>query len=223
MRAGRKWWWAGCAASVLLAVWGVVHLRPAGGLAAGPPPLPAPVITAESASAPSVSAVPPTHYETLPRSLPYKLVIKKISMWAMVEQLGMRQDTRIETPPYDKADKAFWYRNSSTPGEPGPSVFLGHVDSKEKIAAFFYVSKIRPGNQIEIVRQDRSTAIFEVTSVEQFSKHNFPTVRVYGYTEEPTLRLVTCGGAYDKKTQSYLDNIIVFAKLVGSLPSPAKR
>jgi hypothetical protein len=212
----RKWWWAACAATVTLAGWGVWHLRPAGGLASGPPPLPAPVLTAASGSAQPVRLT-----QTMPRSLPYKIVVKKISLWALVESIGIRNDARIETPPYDKADKAFWYRNSSTPGEPGPAVFLGHVDSKEKIAAFFYVSKIRPGNQIEVVRQDRSTAVFEVTSVEQFAKNSFPTARVYGYTEEPTLRLVTCGGKYDTKTQSYMDNIVVFATMVGSLPSPA--
>ncbi|GIH06802.1 class F sortase [Rhizocola hellebori] len=211
----RKWWWAGCAATVALAGWGVWHLHPAGGLSAGPPPLPAPVITAESPQAQPVRMI-----QTLPRSLPYKIVVKKISLWALVEQLGMRNDTRLETPPYDKANKAFWYRNSSTPGEPGPAVFLGHVDSKDKIAAFFYLSRIRPGNQIEVIREDRSTAIFEVSSVEQFSKSNFPTERVYGYTEEPTLRLVTCGGKYDTKTQSYVDNIVVFATMVSSLPSP---
>jgi hypothetical protein len=203
---------------VALAGWGVWHLRPAGGLASGPPPLPAPVITAASAPAQPVRLI-----ESLPRSLPYKIVVKKISLWALVEQIGLRRDTRLETPPYDKANKAFWYRHSSTPGEPGPAVFLGHVDSKDKIAAFFYLSKIRPGNQVEIVREDRSTAIFEVTSVEQFSKQNFPTDRVYGYTEEPTLRLVTCGGKYNTKTQSYQDNIVVFATMVGSVPAPAKR
>jgi hypothetical protein len=214
----RKWWWAAFAATVTLAGWGVMHLRPAGGLASGPPPLPAPVITA--AAAPSR---PAQVIETLPRSVPYKIVIKKISMWVLTDQVGIRRDSRIETPPYDKADKAFWYRNSSTPGEAGPSVFFGHVDSKDKIAAFFYLSKVRPGNRIEIFRQDRSTAIFEVTSVEQFPKQSFPTARVYGHTEEATLRLVTCGGKYDTKTQSYMDNIVVFATMVGSVPPPAKR
>ncbi len=213
----RKWWWAGVAATVTLAGWGVWHLRPAGGLEAGPPPLPAPVITAASPPARPVRLIEP-----LARSQPYKIVIKKISMWALVEQIGLRRDSRVETPPYDKAEKAFWYRNSSTPGEQGPSVFFGHVDSKEKIAAFFYVSRIRPGNQIEVVRQDKSTAIFEVTSVEQFAKHHFPTTRVYGHTEEPTLRLVTCGGKYDTKTQSYMDNIVVFATMVGSRPAPGR-
>lgn len=212
-----KWWWAGVAATVMLAGWGVWHLRPAGGLQAGPPPLPAPVITATSAPAAHVRLIEP-----LARSQPYKVVVKKISLWALVEQIGIRRDGRVETPPYDTAEKAFWYRNSVTPGEEGPSVFFGHVDSKDKIAAFFYVSKIRPGNQIEVVRQDKSTAIFEVTSVEQFAKHSFPTTRVYGHTDEPTLRLVTCGGKYDKKTQSYADNIVVFATMVGSRPAPKK-
>ncbi|HCU48390.1 MAG TPA: hypothetical protein DGG94_00905, partial [Micromonosporaceae bacterium] len=160
---------------------------------------------------------------TLERSIPYKMVIKKISLWTMIDQIGLKPDGRIETPPYEKADRAAWYRNSPTPGEAGPAIILGHVDSKERIAAFFYLSRIRPGDSIEIVRTDRSTAVFEVDSVEQFAKANFPTDRVYGPTDEATLRLVTCGGRYDIRRQSYVDNIVVFATMIDFRPSPAPR
>jgi hypothetical protein len=203
-------WWAGMVATILLAGWGFWHLRPAGGLAAGPPVLPAAVVTP---SAPVVS--PGAVRLSLDRRPPFKMVIKKISMWVLIEPLGLRSDGRIETPPYEKADKAFWYKSGSAPGQPGPAVILGHVDSKDHIAAFFYLSKIRPGYEIEVVRDDRSVAVFTVTSVEQFAKANFPTERVYGHTDDAVLRLVTCGGKYDKRTESYVDNIVVFATLSG--------
>lgn len=204
-------WWAAHTAVLLLAGWGATHLQPAGGsFSGGPPPLPNPVLAGPPRRA--------TNLPTLERLAPYKMVVKKISLWAMIDEIGMRPDGRIETPPYPKADRAAWYRNGPTPGEPGPAVILGHVDSKDRIAAFFYLSKVRPGDRIEIVRADRSTAVFEVDSVEQFAKADFPTARVYGPTPEATLRLVTCGGRYHAKTQSYPDNVVVFATMVGFIP-----
>jgi Sortase domain len=214
-----KVWWAAVTATIALAGWGVWHLQPARLFAAGPPALPTPVLSAAApvtpSAAPSAEAVP-----TLPASRPYRMVIKKISMSVLFEQIGLRKDARIQTPPYDKADKAFWYRDSAIPGQPGPMVVLGHVDTKDGIAAFFYLAKVRPGYEVEVIREDRSTVVYTVTSVEQFPKTDFPTERVYGPTEQPTLRLVTCGGKFNRATGHYVDNIIVFASMTGYRPAP---
>jgi hypothetical protein len=43
------------------------------------------------------------------------------------------------------------------------------------------------------------------------SKNAFPTQAVYGPTPGPTLRLITCDGAFDSATGHYADNLIVFA------------
>ena len=37
---------------------------------------------------------------------------------------------------------------------------------------------------------------------------------MYGNTEEPELRLITCGGDYDPDARAHVDNIVVFATLV---------
>ncbi|GAA4578166.1 hypothetical protein GCM10023176_53540 [Micromonospora coerulea] len=39
----------------------------------------------------------------------------------------------------------------------------------------------------------------------------FPTARVYGPTPGPELRLVTCGGEFDRRRGHYRDNVVVFA------------
>jgi hypothetical protein len=56
-------------------------------------------------------------------------------------------------------------------------------------------------------------ARFAVDRVEQHPKDDFPTGAVYGVTERPTLRLITCGGAFDRSVRSYVDNLIVYASL----------
>ena len=46
-------------------------------------------------------------------------------------------------------------------------------------------------------------------------KRDFPTEVVYVGDGKPTLRLVTCGGEFDRKSKSYRSNVVVFAKPLG--------
>ena len=41
---------------------------------------------------------------------------------------------------------------------------------------------------------------------------DFPTQRVYGPIRYPGLRLVTCGGSFDRIHRRYRDNIVVYAR-----------
>ena len=71
----------------------------------------------------------------------------------------------------------------------------------------------RSTTQVDIARQDGSTAAFRVTRVAHFAKSAFPTEAVYGDIPRPGLRLITCGGL-DPDTNSYEENVVVFAVLV---------
>ena len=92
-------------------------------------------------------------------------------------------------------------------------MILGHVDSREGPAVFFDVRYLKAGDEIYIDREDGSTLTYIVDSSERHPKDDFPTDEVYGPTEQPTLRLVTCGGEFDFDVRSYADNVIVFASL----------
>ncbi|MFD9246154.1 class F sortase, partial [Streptomyces sp. NPDC059556] len=48
--------------------------------------------------------------------------------------------------------------------------------------------------------------------VKTYAKDRFPDDKVYGSTDRPELRLITCGGRFDKKT-GYAANVIAFAHL----------
>jgi hypothetical protein len=150
------------------------------------------------------------------RSVPKTIRIRSINLDAPVDQLGLAGNGQVETPPYATANRAAWYKLGPSPGEDGPAVVFGHVDSKSGLAVFFYLTRVKPGAKVEVTRYDGRTAVFTVDSVEQFSKSTFPTARVYGPVAGPVLRLVTCGGAYDRKHASYVANVVLFAHLSGS-------
>lgn len=148
--------------------------------------------------------------------VPVRLEIPAIGVATRLQRLGRAGDGTVEVPHGpDKWDVAGWYDEGTRPGDPGSAVILGHVDSKAGPAVFYRLRQLRPGDRVEVVRAGGSRVTFTVERVERYPKRRFPTADVYYPTLEPKLRLVTCGGAFDRSTGHYTDNVIAFATLSG--------
>ncbi|RSN57236.1 class F sortase [Amycolatopsis sp. WAC 04182] len=152
----------------------------------------------------------------LPKADPVSIDVPKIEARSSLIPLGLNADDTIEVPPVTRPMQAGWYLHGPTPGEVGPSVILGHVDGNKQKGIFFRLKELVPGDKVSITRKDGVTAEFAVTKVERVAKDEFPTDAVYGDTAEPELRLITCGGVFDKASRNYLDNVIVFARMISS-------
>ncbi|WP_410651844.1 class F sortase [Amycolatopsis sp. cmx-4-54] len=152
----------------------------------------------------------------LPKAAPVSIDVPKIEAKSSLIPLGLNADDTIEVPPVTRPMQAGWYVHGPAPGELGPSVILGHVDGNKQKGIFFRLKELAPGDQVSITREDGVTAEFAVTKVERVAKDRFPTDAVYGDTTEPELRLITCGGVFDKASRTYLDNVIVFARMTSS-------
>jgi Sortase domain len=147
----------------------------------------------------------------LPESDPVAISIPKIRVQSRLVDLGRDADGAMEVP-QDPA-RAGWFTGGPTPGALGPAVIAGHVTWNGAPEVFYRLSTMRRGDQVIITRKDGKTAVFTVTRVDQFSKSRFPSRAVYGAIDHAGLRLITCGGTYDAARHSYLDNVVVFAKL----------
>jgi Sortase domain len=143
---------------------------------------------------------------------PVRLRIPALHVDSAVQDLGLQSDGTIAVP--KRTDVAGWYEHGPRPGQPGPAVILGHVDSHTGPGIFINLSTVRPGALVRVDLADGSTVMFRVTRVERVSKTRFPTDLVYAPTLDPTLRLVTCGGSFDRSRGSYRDNVIAFADQV---------
>ncbi|MFJ2631742.1 class F sortase [Streptomyces sp. NPDC087422] len=153
----------------------------------------------------------PTRPGTLPASKPVALDIPAIGVHSDLLDLGLNKDGSLEVP--SKPLRAGWYRNSPAPGQTGPSVILGHVDSKETGPAVFYrLGAMKPEQQIRVTRADHKVAVFTVDAVRSYEKARFPTLDVYGNTADAELRLITCSD-WNARTHSYEGNTVVFAHL----------
>jgi len=143
-------------------------------------------------------------------AVPVRLEIPAIGVRAPIIRLGLNRDRSLEVP--KNFGDTGWWTGGPRPGEPGPAVIAGHVDSHTGPAVFYRIRDLRRGDSISVVRRDGSRARFTIQGSEEYPKADFPTARVYGRTPGPTLRLITCSGTFDHASGHYLDNTVVYAR-----------
>ena len=149
----------------------------------------------------------------LPESRPVQVAIPRLGIRSSLESLGVDTAGAMEVP-RDPA-RAGWYTPGPSPGALGPAVIAGHVTWNRLPAVFSGLANLEPGDTVVVRRADGQDAVFRVQRVARFAKAEFPTRAVFGVIDHAGLRLITCGGTYDVAARRYLDNIVVFATLVG--------
>lgn len=155
----------------------------------------------------------PPYAAALPRSRPTHLRIPAIGVDTPLIALGLSTDGTMAVPAGPRP--AGWFTGSPTPGSVGPAVLAGHVTYNGP-GVFFHLGELTKGQRIEVTRADGHTAVFSVYDVETYPKDAFPTARVYGNTDGPELRLITCAGDYDSSRHHYADNAVVYASLTAT-------
>nr|WP_166682500.1 class F sortase [Streptomyces sp. 846.5] len=164
---------------------------------------------------PSASPTSAAVHAALSRSTPIQLALPGIRLTAPLLGLGMDGKGQPELPPFSQPRTAGWLRDSATPGEAGTAVLVGHVDTRTGPAVFWNLSAVKPGAPVEVARLDGSTALFTVDRVQAYPKASFPSAQVYAPAKDAQLRIITCGGSYDRKHAEYTGNVVLYAHLSG--------
>jgi hypothetical protein len=173
-------------------------------LAARPSPIPVP----------SGRTLRPASLATVQQAArPAWLSVPAIGVRTRLVDLGLNKNGTLQVPASTAV--AGWFAGSPRPGTVGSAVIAGHVDSRTGPGIFFWLRTLRPGEHVYVGRADGTMAEFTVTAVRTYAKDQFPTVAVYGSVPDAELRLITCGGVFDRSLGSYLSNVVVFARLTG--------
>jgi hypothetical protein len=141
---------------------------------------------------------------------PVSIAIPAAGVTARVVAVGLRPDRTMEVP---EVQQAGWYELGPRPGEAGPAVIVGHVDSRSGPAVFFRLGQLQRGDRIGIGQAGGVARSFLVERVERRAKEALPVGRIWNRTRRPLLRLITCGGSFDRSTGHYRDNLIVYASM----------
>jgi hypothetical protein len=186
------------------------------------PPPPAPSPPPEPAVRLPVTAPPPppdtgpwtASSEPLDASAPLRVEIPTLGVTAAVGPLGLNPDGTLEVP--RDFSRAGWYTGRPTPGQAGPAIIVAHRAGRRGPGAFWKLPDVQPGQEVVVTRADGRRVRFVVDRLEQHRKDAFPTEAVYGPTPETALRLITCGGPFERSLgDHYRDNVIVFARMTG--------
>lgn len=165
--------------------------------------------TRPAAPAVQVASTPVPVPDRTSAARPVRVDVDAIDVHATVVPLGLAPDGTVEVPPLGSPD-AGWYTGSPSPGELGPAVLLGHVNSaRHGPGVFARLAELVPGDTVRVTSTGGAVATFRVERVEQVQKAEFPTAQVYGDLDHPGLRLITCGGPLS--AGNYRDNVIVYA------------
>ncbi|MDQ0943206.1 class F sortase [Streptomyces sp. V1I1] len=160
--------------------------------------------------------LPPAH-DPLDPARPDQVSIPSIGITAPVVPRGLDVTGAVDPPPYAMPHTVGWYDSGTQPGAAGTALLVGHVDTETKPAVFYGLSSARPGEKVQVTRADGSVAEFTIDDVQVVDQDRFDAQKVYGPRKDgrAELRLITCGGTFDRETRAYTANVVVSAYLTG--------
>lgn len=179
-------------------------------------PLQPPGITGVASNIPP-QAEPPTAEvkanHSVPPQNPKYLIIPKLSINTNIYPVGLTKENAIAAP--TTAWGAGWYQDGALPGSgKGAALIDGHVNDAFNTPGVFYeLSSLLPGDAITIIRGDDSMLHYKVAQVSEEPLGSIDMNKVLNPVEatKEGLTLITCGGKYDKKVNTYTDRVIVYA------------
>lgn len=166
---------------------------------------------------PETVELPPAA-QPLKGARPQRLDIPDLGVQAPVVARGLTARGALDPPPFDQPGVVGWYAAGAKPGAAGTALMVGHVDTETRPAVFYKISALRPGETVRVVRDDGRIAEFTVDDVQVLTRDRFDARQAYGQhtSGRAELRLITCGGTYDRTSRSYTANVIVSAYLTGT-------
>ena len=142
-------------------------------------------------------------------SAPVRVQIPSIGADGLVAHVGVNEAGELEVP--GNAKTLVWYRYGPSPGEPGSAVIAGHLDWKGVRGTFNELAETPVGETVTVAYDDGSERAFIIRSVELVDKPAVSVNGTFARDGESVLRLVTCGGEFDRSAHSYYSNVVVTA------------
>ena len=143
---------------------------------------------------------------------PVRVDVPRLGITSRLDSLGLEPSGVLQAPP--RWERAGWFAAGPRPGDRGPAVIAGHLDSPTGAAVFAALPQMRRGDRVLVADDAGVQRTFEVTLITRTPKQGFPTRQVYGAVPGPELRLITCSGEYVPEAGGYQDNLLVFARMV---------
>jgi sortase (surface protein transpeptidase) len=179
----------------------------------------APAVAAATApeAAPATSAPPlPGRPEESPAAepadaaVPVRVRVASVDLRMPVAPKGVAKDGQMALPP--RPSTLGWYRFGPAPGEAGSTVLAGHVDTRRHgIGPLARLREVEAGAAVTVLLSDGRLMRYRTVSVRSVDKQSRALASVFDRDGRSTLRIVTCGGEFDRDAREYEENVILTA------------
>lgn len=143
--------------------------------------------------------------------IPERIEIPSIDVDAPVKHLGLKENGEMEVP--DSLHETSWYEPGYKVGAPGNSVIAGHVDDTVNPGVFKQLHTLEPGDEIIVYGQDGTTLTFTVYNKELFDVDEAPVDKIFGYSHNSLLNLITCEGPYNYDAGGTPNRWVIYTEL----------
>ncbi|MFF3545515.1 sortase domain-bontaining protein [Streptomyces platensis] len=153
---------------------------------------------------------------------------------------GLDVDGLLTAPPYTSPWPVGWYAEGPQPGEAGAALLVARADAggpegdgqgihgpDAQRAGFHRLSRLKPGERVDIQRADGSTAHFTIEDVQLYDRHRFDPRRAYAAHDHrrSELRLITednsrTGASGRQRGSEANDMIVVVSAYLTSYQEP---
>jgi sortase (surface protein transpeptidase) len=117
--------------------------------------------------------------------------------------------------PEDVSTVGWWVAGAAPEDPSGTTVLVGHVDAWDQgPGALYHLDRARAGTPVEVTTGDGQVGRWAVTSLQVVRKASGLPSSLFAQGTDRRLVLITCGGPFDGRTRSYLDDIVVTAEPV---------
>ena len=144
-----------------------------------------------------------------PVAAPARVIVAALGIDGPVIPVGVNADSQLDVPP--DARTLVWYRYGPSPGGPGSAVIAGHLNWRGATGIFARLAEMPVGATITVVYDDGSQRDFIASTVELVPKPAVSVNGTFAREGERLLRLITCGGEFEKEVRSYRSNVVVTA------------
>ncbi len=165
-----------------------------------------------------LAPAPPARAEPALTGAPVRLVLPSIAVDAEVDALALNDDLTMPVP--QRAALVAWYTYSSPAGGTGNAVLAGHRDWQRQKGVFYDLGKVHEGDEVWLQDAGANWYLYTVAWTVSLEDDDAPVEDIAGYTESPSVTLITCSGTFDRSVGRYVERRVVRAQLVAVIPAP---
>jgi sortase (surface protein transpeptidase) len=128
--------------------------------------------------------------------------------------VGIDRNDQMAVP--TNARDVAWLYQGPLPGRTNNIVLAGHIDFSGALGSFGNIQRLRPGDTVALSFGNKVWA-FQIKWSCLFDRNTSAADQIMGYTDTPSITLISCGGVFDPSVGTHDKRVAVRGELIKSV------